>query len=131
MSRAASIIRFINILCHMQHRAKCKCMLRLIMAGDYVGLHCSEYRHHADNQAQDDTKKLKYDQMIAIREEVITVPQGTCFYTTVVSRRFCQSICAASGIRFTVPAERYVPNNSREMKSMTPMASCKQKTGGI
>jgi hypothetical protein len=59
----------------MQHRAKCKCMLRLVMAEDYVELQCSENCHQADSHAQDDSKTLKYDQMVANREAVIIAPQ--------------------------------------------------------
>ncbi len=32
----------------MQHSAKCKCILQLVMACDYVEVQCSENRHQAD-----------------------------------------------------------------------------------
>jgi hypothetical protein len=66
---------FTTYKCLMQHCAKCKCMLRLVMAGDYVELQRSENRHQADSHAEDGFKRLKYDQMVAIREAVITAPQ--------------------------------------------------------
>ncbi len=59
----------------MSGRAGCRCMLRLVMAKDYLELQHSELRHHAASHAQDDSKKLKYEQMAAIRDAVVTVPQ--------------------------------------------------------
>ncbi len=32
-------------------------------------------RHHAASHAQDDSKKLKYEQMVAIKDAVVTVQQ--------------------------------------------------------
>jgi hypothetical protein len=63
--------------CPMSGRAGCQCMLRLVMAKDagYLKLQHSELRHHAASHAQDDSKKLKYGQMVAIRDAVVTVPQ--------------------------------------------------------
>jgi hypothetical protein len=47
------------------------------MAKDYLELQRSELelRHHAASHAQDDSKKLKYEQMVAIRDVVVTAPQ--------------------------------------------------------
>jgi hypothetical protein len=45
------------------------------MAKDYFELQRSELHHHAASHAQDDSKKLKYEQMIAIRDAVVTAPQ--------------------------------------------------------
>jgi hypothetical protein len=50
-------------------------MLRLVMAKDSLELQHSELRHHAASHAQDDSKKLKYEQMVAIRDAVVTAPQ--------------------------------------------------------
>jgi hypothetical protein len=50
-------------------------MLRLVMAKDYLELQRSELRHHTSSHAQDDSKKLKYEQMVAIRDAVVTAPQ--------------------------------------------------------
>jgi hypothetical protein len=50
-------------------------MLRLVMAKDYLELQRSELRHHVASHAQDDSKKLKYEQMVAIRDAVVTAPQ--------------------------------------------------------
>ncbi len=52
-------------------------MLRLVMAKDagYLELQRSELRHHAASHAQDCSKKLKYEQMVAIRDAVVTAPQ--------------------------------------------------------
>ncbi len=61
--------------CPMSGRAGCRCMLRLIMAKDYLELQRSELRHHAASHAQDDSKKLKYEQMVAIRDAVVTALQ--------------------------------------------------------
>jgi hypothetical protein len=41
----------------------------------YLELQRSELRHHAASHAQDDSKKLKYEQMVAIRDAVVTAPQ--------------------------------------------------------
>jgi hypothetical protein len=41
----------------------------------YLKLQRSELRHHAASHAQDDSKKLKYEQMVAIRDAVFTAPQ--------------------------------------------------------
>jgi hypothetical protein len=57
--------------CPMSGRAGCRCMLRLVMAKDYLELQLSELRHHAASHAQDDPKKLKYEQMLAIRDAVV------------------------------------------------------------
>ncbi len=54
---------------------RCRCMLRLVMAKDHLELQLSELRHHAASHAQDDSKKLKYEQMVAIRDAVVTAPQ--------------------------------------------------------
>jgi hypothetical protein len=69
------VIHYTIYKCQLQHRAKCKCMLRLVMAGYNVELQRNENRHQADSHAEDGSKRLKYDQMVAIREEVITGPQ--------------------------------------------------------
>jgi hypothetical protein len=61
--------------CPMSWLAKCQCMLLLVMAKDYVEFHQSELRHHAASHAQDDSKKLEYAQMVAIREAAVTAPQ--------------------------------------------------------
>ncbi len=61
--------------CPMSGRAGCRCMLRLVVAKDYLELQRSELRHHAASHAQDDSKKLKYEQMVAIRDAVVTAPQ--------------------------------------------------------
>ena len=61
--------------CPMNKRAGCKCVLRLVMCKDYVELQRSELRHNASSHAQDDSKTLKYEQMIAIREAAITAQQ--------------------------------------------------------
>ncbi len=45
------------------------------MAKDYLELQRSELHHHAANHAQDDSKKLKYEQMVAIRDAVVTALQ--------------------------------------------------------
>jgi hypothetical protein len=50
-------------------------MLRLVMAKDYLELQRSVLRHHAASHAQDDSKKLKYEQMVAVRDVVVTTPQ--------------------------------------------------------
>jgi hypothetical protein len=50
-------------------------MLHLVVACDYVELQRSENHHQADSHGQDDSKWPRYDQMVAIREEVVTVPQ--------------------------------------------------------
>ncbi len=69
--RAASIIRFSNVLCNIaQSASACS-----DMAGDFVELQRSEYRHQANSHEQNNSKRLKYDQMVAIMEAVITVPQ--------------------------------------------------------
>ncbi len=47
-------------------------MLQLVMAKDYLELQLSELRHHSASHAQDDSKKLKYEQMLAIRDAVVT-----------------------------------------------------------
>ncbi len=60
----------------MQHRA-------IAMARDYVELQRSENRHQADSHAADGSKRLKYGQMITIRDAVITVPQLSA---TILSR---------------------------------------------
>ncbi len=39
--------------CPMSGRAGCRCMLRLVMAKDYLELQRSELRHHAASHAQD------------------------------------------------------------------------------
>ncbi len=50
--------------------------LRHVMAKDYLELQRSELelRHHEASHAQDDSKKLKYEQMVAIRDAVVTAP---------------------------------------------------------
>ncbi len=45
------------------------------MAKDYLELQSSKLCHHAASHAQDDSKKLKYEQMVAIRDVVVTVQQ--------------------------------------------------------
>jgi hypothetical protein len=45
------------------------------MAKDYLELQHSELRHHAASHAQDDSKKVKYEQMVEIRDAVVTAPQ--------------------------------------------------------
>ncbi len=45
------------------------------MAKDHLEPQSSELRHHAASHAQDDSKKPKYEQMVAIRDAVVTVPQ--------------------------------------------------------
>jgi hypothetical protein len=45
------------------------------MAKDYLELQRSELRHHAASHAQDDSKKLKYEQMVAIRDPGIAALQ--------------------------------------------------------
>jgi hypothetical protein len=49
-------------------KSKCRCMLQLVMAGDYVEIQHSEKHHQApaDSHAQDDSKRLKYDQWLQI-----------------------------------------------------------------
>ncbi len=59
--------------CPMSGCAGCLCMLLLVMAKDYLELQRSELRHHAASHAQDDSKKLKYEQMVAIRDAAVTV----------------------------------------------------------
>jgi hypothetical protein len=49
------------------------------MAKDYLELQRSELRHHAASHAQDDSKKLKYEQMVAIRDVVVTSQQLSAF----------------------------------------------------
>jgi hypothetical protein len=61
--------------CPMSWRARCRCMLLLVMAKDYLELQRSELCHHAASHAQDDSKKLKYKQMVAIRDAVVTALQ--------------------------------------------------------
>jgi hypothetical protein len=61
--------------CPMSGRAGCRCLLRLVMAKHYLELQRSELRHHAASHAQDDSKKLKYEQIVAIRDAVVTAPQ--------------------------------------------------------
>ncbi len=63
--------------CPMSGRAGCRCMLQLVMAKDYFELPSqrSELRHHAASHAQDDSKKLKYEQIVAIRDAVVTEHQ--------------------------------------------------------
>jgi hypothetical protein len=46
-------------------------MLQLVMAGDYVELQRREHSSHVE----DGSKRLKYDQMVATREAVMTAPQ--------------------------------------------------------
>jgi hypothetical protein len=58
--------------CLMGGRAGCLCILQLVMAKDYLQLQHSELHHHAASHAQDDSKKLKYEQMVAIRDAVVT-----------------------------------------------------------
>ena len=43
--------------------------------GEYIELQRSELRHQADSHAVDCSKKLKYNQVVAIREAVVTAPQ--------------------------------------------------------
>jgi hypothetical protein len=50
-------------------------MLRLVMAKDYLELQRSELRHHTASHAQDGSKKLKYEQMVAIRDAIVTAQQ--------------------------------------------------------
>jgi hypothetical protein len=61
----------------MSVRAGCRCLLRLVMAKDssYLELQRSEFRHLAASHAQDDSKKLKYEQIVAIRDAVVTAHQ--------------------------------------------------------
>ncbi len=63
--------------CPMSRRAGCRCMLRLVMAKDagYLELQHSEARHHAASHAQDDSKKLKYDRIVAIRDAAVNAHQ--------------------------------------------------------
>ncbi len=46
-----------------------------VLAPTCYGQRCSELRHHAASHAQDDSKKLKYDQIVAIRDAVVTAHQ--------------------------------------------------------
>jgi hypothetical protein len=50
------------------------CILQLVMAKDYLELQHSKLCHEAASHAQDDfnLKKLKYVQMVAIRDAVVT-----------------------------------------------------------
>ncbi len=61
----------------MSWRAGCRCLLQLVTAKDsgFLELQRSELRHHAASHAQDDSKKLKYEQMVAIRDAVVTAQQ--------------------------------------------------------
>jgi hypothetical protein len=61
--------------CPMNVRAGCRCMLRLVRCNDFMELQRSELRHQADSHEQDCSKRLKYAQMVAIREAVVTAPQ--------------------------------------------------------
>jgi hypothetical protein len=45
------------------------------MTKDYLELQRSELHHHAASHAQNDSKKRKYEQMVAIRDAVVTAPQ--------------------------------------------------------
>jgi hypothetical protein len=86
--------------CPMQHCAKCKCMLRLVMAGDYVEVQRSKNRHQADSHAEDGSKRLKYDQMVAIRKTVITVPQLSISATIL-----CRNMTLHDSPTKTIPPE--------------------------
>ncbi len=70
-------------------------MLQLMMAGDYVELQRSENHHQADSHAEDGSKRLKYNQMVAIREAVITAPQLSAMQVVTPSsaRRDSSSSC--------------------------------------
>jgi hypothetical protein len=62
--------------CPMNYRCHCKCLLRLVMAPNkYVELQRSENRHDANSHAQDDSKTLKYKQLVVIRDAVLVAPQ--------------------------------------------------------
>jgi hypothetical protein len=103
--------------CPMSGRAGCRCMLRLVMAKDYLEFQRSELRHHSASHSQDDSNKLKYEQMVAIRDAVVTAPQ-LCYASQkhAAARQSHQdnssrAHTAASSIWSTVPAKRCVLNN--------------------
>jgi hypothetical protein len=55
-------------------------------------------RHHAASHAQSDSKKLKYDQMVSIRDAVVTAPQLSA---TMLSR----NMQLHDSVTKTIPAE--------------------------
>ncbi len=115
----------------MSGRAGCWCMLRLVMAKDsgYLELQRSELRHHAASHAQDDSKKLKYEQMVAIRDAVVTALQlsAAMLRRNMQMRDSSTKTIPAEHMHSTstVPAKSCVPNNSRALTWMTLTASCK------
>jgi hypothetical protein len=73
-------------------------MLRLVMAKDYLELQHSELRHHVARHAQDDSKKLKYEQMVAIRDAVVSVLQ-------ISAAMLCRNMQMHGSTTKTIPAE--------------------------
>ncbi len=73
-------------------------MLQLVMAKDYLELQRIELRHQSASHAQDDSKKLKYEQMVAIRDAVVTVQQ----LSASILCRNMQMHCSPTK---TIPAE--------------------------
>ncbi len=84
--------------CPMSGRAGCRCMHRLVMANEYLELQRSELRHYAASHAQDDSNKLKYEQMVATRDAVVTAP----LLSAAMLRRNMQ---LHDGPTKTIPAE--------------------------
>ncbi len=100
--------------------------------GRLIELQRIELRHHTASHAQDDSKKLKYDQIVEIGDAVVTAHQLSAAMLRRnmemhenPPRQFQQNTCAASSIRSTVPAKSCVPNNSTALPWMTLTASCK------
>ncbi len=68
------------------------------MAKDCLELQRSELRHDAASHAQDDSKKLKYKQKVAIRDAVVTAPQ-------LSAAMLCRNMQMHDSPTKTIPAE--------------------------
>jgi hypothetical protein len=94
-------ITFTIYKCHMSGRAGCRCMLLFVMAKDYLELQRSELRHHAASHAQDDSKMLKYEQIFAIRDAVVTAPQLSAAMHKMIPRSSSTNKYLQSGMRLS------------------------------
>ena len=59
--------------CPMRHRCKCGCCVRVVRCADYIELQRSGL-HDRNSHDNDESKKLKYDQIVSVKEAVKTAP---------------------------------------------------------
>jgi hypothetical protein len=71
-------IHYMIYKCLMQHRAKCKCMLLLVMAGDCLEFQHSENSNQADSHAEHCSKRLKYNTIREVGSSSGAFAAGRC-----------------------------------------------------